>query len=178
MKRWIYVPLVFCLVGALTFVLCRRPAEGVPAAEAGASAEDLPEDTALRMLARRRIAREAAEGRRSLAEAAALFGALNRRAPAPGAERPGGAEAVRLCRRVIAYLDFALADRPREEVRAAAARLEAELRDGLRRDGDIRLPDPASLTPVHEILEQVRQATTAAERQALFGPRRQAPGVE
>ncbi len=191
MKRWIRVPLALCLAGALTVVLCRRPdgpAEDLPARAPEELVDGFPETVALRSLAKRQLAREAAEGRRSLLEAAALFGELNRLPPEtppvrpdpaePPAPLPGGTEAERLCQQVVAFARVALADRPPAEAQAAVARLVAEFRAELGRHGAVRLPDPSCLTPVHEILEQVRQATTAAERQALFGPRQQVPGIE
>ncbi len=191
MKRWIHVPLALGLAGAWAVVLCRRtdgPAEDVPVVESRSLAEGFPETAALRSLAKRQLAREAAAGRRSLLEVAALFGELNRLPPEtpvvapdpanPPAPLPGGTEEERLCQQVVAFVGVALADRPPGEIRSAVARLEAEFWREREERGAVRLPDPASLTPVRELLGQARQAMTAAERQALFSPRQLAPGVE
>ncbi len=191
MKCSVYVPLAFCLAGALAFVFCRRadgPAADALPSDVGALAEGFPEAVGLRVLAKRLIAREVAEGRRPLAEAAALFAALNRLPPGtpasvplsapPPAGLPGDTEAGRLCQQVAAFLGVALEDRPPGEVAAAVARLEREFREAVYRRGEMRLPDPSSLPPVRDLLDRVRRGMTASERQALFSARQRARGVE
>jgi hypothetical protein len=127
----------------------------------------------LRILAKERIAREAAAGARPLVQAAALFRELNRHPPAVvAAGHPsllrGHTEEERLCWQVIQYAT---------NEAAAAARLEAELHEELRRHGAVRLPDPAGLTSAAELLEQAWAAMTEAERRAwLPTPRDRRPG--
>ncbi len=195
MKRSIRVPVALGIVGALTAVLWLHP-DGPAEDTLPASAEwpwaGLPETVVLRHLARQTLAREAAEGRRSLLEAAALFGALGRLppeaapvapelgshfAPKLSAPLPGDTEEELLCQQVIAHLNAALDGRPLGERQAAVDRLEAQFREELRRHGGIRLPDPSSLTPVPELLEQVRQALPPPARQALLSPRQPAAGT-
>ncbi len=191
MKRWVHVSLAFGLVGALAVVLCHRPdglSEDVPVVGPESMAEGFPEAAALRVLAKRRLACEAAAGTRSLLEAAALFGELNRLPPEtppvrpdpdePPAPLPGGTDEERLCQQVVRFARVELADRPPDEAQSAIARLEAEFWRERNRRGAIRLPAPPTVTPVHEILEQARKAMTPAQRQALFSPRRPVPGGE
>src|SRR5262249_9606431 len=139
-----------------------------------------PDTIVLRQLAKNFVAREVAAGRRSLVEAAGLFEALNRLPPAPpplppypnprALLLPGRTEAERLCPQAVVYLKVVLADGPPGELQAVLARLEAEFREELHRHGEIRLPDPSSLPPAQDVLEQVRKSLTAAERQAMFSP--------
>src|SRR5262245_10702826 len=84
--------------------LPRKPARPRPA-ETEEAAASLLETFTLRGIAKRRITGDAAAGRLSLLQAAALFGALNR---VPPASQPGVAEAEGLCRQVIAYAEAAL----------------------------------------------------------------------
>ncbi len=196
MKRSIRVPVAFGIVGALTTVLWLLPdgpAEDTLPASAEWPSSGFPETVPLRVLAKQLLAREAAEGRRSLLEAAALYGALNRIppetapvapelqslfAPKLSAPLPGDTEEERLCQQVIAHLNAVLSDQPLSERQAAVDRLEAQFREELRRHGGIRLPDPSSLTPVEQLFEQIRKGLTPAERQAMFSARQDAAGVE
>jgi hypothetical protein len=111
----------------------------------------LPRTTLLRPVAKDLVAREAAAGRRSLAEAAALFGALDRLPPAlsPAAPAPPGGrpewdecrtDEERLCWRVIDRATELLEREAPAGAPAAVARLAAEFR-ALRRGGTIRLPE-------------------------------------
>jgi hypothetical protein len=183
MKRWTHIALGLTLTGALAVVLSPRPHEAdellLPSGTYTATAS-LPETVALRMIAKRLLAREAATGRRSLAEAAALFGALNRLPPEmtqwtrpghparPLPHLPGRTEDEVLCVQVIVHAGLAWRGHPPEQARADAAGLEEKYREELRKPGPIRLPDPSSLTPVPEILALARGAMTEAERQALL----------
>jgi hypothetical protein len=182
MKRWPSLPLAVALTGALAVAFCPRepePAELIPPAEHGVLLDGYPEDVILRELAKKRVARAAADGRRSLVEAAALFGKLNRHPPElppldllddiPWAVSiPAHTEEERLCRQVVQWVDgFRLSESP-AYAEAAVTRLIAEFREELRKHGDIRLPDPSTLPPVQELLDQARATMTEAERITHF----------
>jgi hypothetical protein len=129
----------------------------------------------LRTFAKRHIAQEAAAGRRSLVEAAALFGQLNRLPPVGRLpdypHLSGDTEEERLCRQVIVFVTRSGPDWNSESVRATAARLEVELRQELARDGIVRLPDPAGLPAAADLLEEARARLTEAERKAFLPAR-------
>jgi hypothetical protein len=178
------------LVAALgVFCLGRPPAvtESILPAGIETLTEGVSETAVLRGRAKRLLAREAADGRRSLVEAAALFGALNRLPPETlelallddnhwVLSDPVHTEGERLCRQVIQWVEaLRITDSP-EYADAAVARLTAEFREERRRHGVLRLPDPSTLVPTHELLEQARAALTESERQNLFGPRQPIPG--
>jgi hypothetical protein len=93
--------------------------------------------------AKNKVAREAAEGRLTLLEAAARFRDLDVDTPAETLaawrRAVGGAtDDERYCRTVIQYVEVLLRDRP-EESAAALRDLGAQLAEALSR-GDIRLP--------------------------------------
>jgi hypothetical protein len=83
-------------------------------------------------------------GRLDLFEAAASFRALNRRLPPPvefGCDlRRCRSDAERYCRQVLAWTRSKANRRPPGTVARLVQRLEADLEDHLRRDGDVRLP--------------------------------------
>jgi hypothetical protein len=177
------------LVAALgVFCLGRPPAvtESILPAGTEILTEGVSETAVLRPLAKRLLAREIADGRRSLVEAAALFGALNRLPPETpelallddnhwALSDPVHSEDERLCRQVIQWVEaLRITDSP-EYADAAVARLIAEFREERRRHGAIRLPDPSPPVPVHELLEQARATMTDSERQNLFGSRQPIP---
>jgi hypothetical protein len=91
-----------------------------------------PEVAPLRILAKDQIAREVGEGRRSLLEAAKLFGQLNKLDPAmtrvtevaSSVGIPADTEEACLCRQVVAYVLHQKPDPSRAAV--AMARLDAE----------------------------------------------------
>ena len=185
MIRWPYLPLALTLVGAVAVVCCPRtpdPAEVTPPAETEALAEGVPEAAVLRVNAKKLIAREVAAGRRSLVEAAALFGALNRLPPRStdlarqdlhhdwALRVPARTEEERLCRQVVEWVDGLRRSESPESVAATVARLTAEFREELRRHGAIRLPDPSSLPSAKELLDQARKAMTEVERKAILSP--------
>jgi hypothetical protein len=186
MKRWPSLLLASVLTGALVVVFCPHvpdPAEGITPPETEALAEGFPETVVLRVAAKRQIAREVAAGRRSLVEAAALFGALNRLPPETARlslsdaypsplSAPAQTEDERLCRQVIEWVDYMLRTESDERAAAGVARLNEEFQENLRRHGTVRLPDPSALPPAQEILAWVRGALTEAERRALVPPRR------
>jgi hypothetical protein len=134
-----------------------------------ADMEPVTEALVLRILAKFHIARSVIEGRFSLVQSAALFGALNQIPPqslelslldsqtsklCPRART----DEERLCRQVIDFVITELAGEPdRQEV--AVALLKAEFRDQLHRESGIQLPDPSSLVSVEGLLEEA-----AAER--------------
>ncbi len=96
-----------------------------------------------RMAAKDRVVAELVAGRLTLSQAAARFRGLSVALPdgahPPGAE--GRTEGERLCREVMARAAVWLADHAPDRAAAVAARLEAELRQQLGRDGTVRLPD-------------------------------------
>jgi hypothetical protein len=113
----------------------------------GVSAED-----ELRLLvAKQVVARDAADGRRALVEAAGLFRDLDRLSPDAAAEP--------LCWRVIAYAR-GMTDGP-PGLEPAVARLEAELEQARQAPGGLRLPAPTPRPVMVELLER-----TAAYRRA------------
>jgi hypothetical protein len=130
----------------------------------------------VRSVARAQLAREAADGRRTLLEAAALYRELNRLPPPTAAPRyvdprgplarlPLETEEALLCRQVVIYADSALREEGRDrEAQAAVARLEAEFFAELRAHGTIRLPDPPPPEPVEEVLRQARARAVEHQR--------------
>jgi hypothetical protein len=124
----------------------------------------------LRILAKRHIAHQTAAGAQSLVQAAALYRVLNLHPPAPVPATcptlPERSEEERLCRQVIGYVSSYEGELP--DAAAAAARLELELQEELRRHGAIQLPDPAGLPSAEELLEEARATMTEAERRACF----------
>jgi hypothetical protein len=169
--------LVVVLVVALPVAFGRRPTgpDELPSAGAGMPpAADWPDRLAV-IVARERVARDAAAGRRPLREAAALFRELNRRptgTAAPDHPDPDGpplaipldTEEGRLCLQVVQCAYFALRDESLGRAAEAAARLEAEYCAERRARGAVRLPDPASLEPVERLLEQARAWVAEHER--------------
>jgi hypothetical protein len=122
----------------------------------------------LRILAKQLVAADAAAGRRSLVEAAALFAALDDLPPAVVVvddpwhagqvlpHLPGRTAAERRCVQVMAYalgLDYG---EPSWSARAAVVRLEAEYRRELANPAPLQLPGPVSRATVEDILAQVR----------------------
>jgi hypothetical protein len=108
----------------------------------------------LRLIAMALVTHDAVEGRRSLAEAAALFGVLRQLPPAVSelsllSQFDGvPTEEERLCRNLIVWADnLAGPDR--------SAGLKAEL-NWLQAGGPIRLPDPALLESADELLTRAR----------------------
>jgi hypothetical protein len=169
--------------GSLPLVLsrCRLPEDmPPPPSDTIEQVEDgYSEAQALRLVAKDRIARDTADGRLALLEAAALFRELNKLPPAPARPTrvdsslgiPADTEEAWLCRQVAAHVRVALrADPVRAE--AAVARLEAEFFAELRARGTIRLPDPAALEPVHDLLEWARARRAEQQR----GGRASRPG--
>jgi hypothetical protein len=171
--------LAVTLVVALPVAFCRRPPESdslPPLGEAEPPAAAWP-DLLAGHCARARLARDAAAGRRTLAEAAALFRELNRRPPAtapPADADPNGppltipldTEEGRLCRQVILSAYYALRSEAPGRADAAVARLEAEFFAERRAHGALRLPDPVMLEPVEEVLKQARLWIAEQERRA------------
>jgi hypothetical protein len=140
--------------------------------------EGYSEAQALRLVAKDRIARDTADGRVSLLEAAALFRELNRLPPARGkppeivtrVHIPMDTEAGWLCRQVAEHVHVALREEP-DRAEAAVARLEAEFRAVSRAAGALRLPDASALPPVRDLLRQAREQTAGAHNPLPPGPR-------
>jgi hypothetical protein len=133
-----------------------------------AGRQAVPDARQLRWVAKELIAREVADGRRSLVEAAALYGALNRLPPATRElnwededdsrlHAPAQTNEERLCRQVIRWVQRLLHDTP-ERARQTVARLEVEFVEAQARLGGLRLPDPARVEPIEELLGRVRSA--------------------
>jgi hypothetical protein len=161
--------------GSLPLALsrCRFPEEmpPLPSDTIEQLEEGYSEVQALRLVAKDRIARDTADGRLALLEAAALFRELNKLPPAPARPTrvdsslgiPADTEEAWLCRQVAAHVRVALrADPARAE--AAVARLEAEFFAELRAHGSIRLPDPPPPEPVEELLRQARAGLPEQQR--------------
>jgi hypothetical protein len=170
--------------GALPLALsrCRLPEDTPPPpSDTIEQVEDgYSEVQALRLVAKDRIARDTADGRLSLLQAAALFRELNKLPPAPAQptrvdsslDIPADTEEAWLCRQVAAHVRVALrADPARAE--AAVARLEAEFRARSRTAGALRLPGPPPGEAVDELLRQAR--ARLAEQQRGHGPRPEQP---
>jgi hypothetical protein len=168
--------LAAALTGSLAVVFIRCPTNPVEQAVDQvdeALAEGLPETAMLRLVVKGQLAREVADGRRSLGEAAALFRELNRLPPQRGqppeivtpVHIPMDTEAGWLCRQVAEHVHVALHQEP-ERAAAVVARLEAKFFAELRAHGAIRLPDPATLEPVEELLQQARAWIAEQERRA------------
>jgi hypothetical protein len=168
--------LALTLAGLVAFALLGRPpGPEAPPPPAG-EAEPSPEIVASRLIAKGQIAEDVAAGRRSLVEAAALFGALNRLPPLapdptlrdewypPPLRVPIRTNAERLCRQVADWVTPRLWEKDPAREAEVVARLEAEFREELRAHGAIRLPDPSALTPVQELLDAARARRAAQGR--------------
>jgi hypothetical protein len=159
----IALAVVAALVLALWSARSGRP-RTPPAPEL--SREALCERVACRVFAKDLVARELIAGKRSLFEAAALFGALNRLPPeardlpdldelSGGQRAPARSGEERLCRQVIAWVPGVLRGRP-GEAKDVTDRLEAELSEELRERGVIRLPRASSVGPVEDLMARAR----------------------
>jgi hypothetical protein len=111
------------------------------------SQEMLPPDSDVTVIqrcieARGQVAREVIAGRLTLLEAAARFQAISlsrpSHLPVSHAAYSGDSDEERLCRQVIAYVDFELQGRPDRS--AVVAKLNSELRELLATFGTIILP--------------------------------------
>ena len=178
--KFLAVLLAACPV--VVFVRCpAEPDEPVAAAEGAARPNEPAEAVDLRNLARARLAREAAAGRRPLRVAAALYRELNRLPPpaapprlvgphGPLADLPLETEEALLCRQVVIYAGAVLREEGCDrEAEAAEARLAAEFDAELRARGELRLPDPLPGEPVEDLLRQAR--ARLAEQQCGRSPR-------
>jgi hypothetical protein len=84
---------------------------------------------------------------------------------------PAHTDEERLCQQVVQWVSFELADEP-DRREAAVARLEAEFKEALRKEGTVRLPDPLTLVPVQKLLAQARAELT---ERGVMCPRRRRP---
>jgi hypothetical protein len=182
MTRWLLILLTLAFAWSAVSVVGRRgsaPEQPDIAPWDEVADEQISEVVILRILAKQHLTSEVAAGRQPLLEAAALFRELNRLPPAlHPADHPslaGRSEEELLCRQVIAYVAARDGDWPESAAEVAVARLEAELREELRRHGAIHLPDPACLPSAPELLEQTRSRMTEAERRMMLPARRGAP---
>jgi hypothetical protein len=175
MKHLPRVVLAAALAVALPAAVCRQapdtgPLTGPPVE---LKLEGWPEAVTLRAAAYEQVARDVADGRRSLLEAAGLFRALNRLPPTvdqpprdvPPLTIPIDTEVARLCRQVVAWVPASLHAEPARAA-AAVAQLEAEFFADLRAHGEVRLPDPAVLDPFEALLARAKGVLAAVERRA------------
>jgi hypothetical protein len=176
--------LAVSLAGSLAVVFC-RPAPGPVDIEPPAEppADTWPDRLAV-YVAREQVARAAAAGRRSLAEAAALFRALAGGGPAaadagmPPLRIPADTEAGRLCRQVVLCADAALRYDGPGVVDEAVDCLEAEYFAAVGADGVFPLPDAATVEPVEAVLQRARAWIAEQERRHGPGPRRPSDSAE
>jgi hypothetical protein len=171
--------LAVTLAVALPVVFCRRaPVPDQPAAAPGIELAPAPDAVLLRLAAKQLLAREVANGRRSLIAAAALFRELNRMSPEPAEpaisgpytwslRAPARSDEERLCRQVLEWVVNLLHREQPDRADAAAARLEAELHDELRTRGVIRFPDPSSLESVEDLLKRAEASLPEQERKDI-----------
>jgi hypothetical protein len=132
-----------------------------------------PRAAALRSIAKKRIADDVAAGRRTLVEAAALFGALNRLPPtaldpsigdAQYSQMPAPArtDEERLCRQVITWVENILLREAPDRAEPVVTRLREEYAAALC-GGPIRLPAPATLEAVGDLLARAAREAAAAQ---------------
>jgi hypothetical protein len=97
-----------------------------------------------RINAKRKLIQQVLAGRLGLLEAAARFRDLNDEpADCPCRDdhhRPGASRGENLCRQVLIWAREVAREQDSSAARATVARLEAELKAILARDGDVRLP--------------------------------------
>jgi hypothetical protein len=170
------VPLA--VAGLLAVVLGWRSDEVTDVSQAPVAlpAEQAPNAAIVRSYAKRQVVHDVVAGRHSLLAAAALFRELDRLPPqAPDLSpeifdqvlglppAPSRSADERRCWQVIIWVRSAQTEglSGRE---ATAARLEAELWEGLLSRGGLRLPGAGSLPPVRELLAQARDAYRATQR--------------
>jgi hypothetical protein len=168
----VYLGASAALVTALALVR-PTPPPSPPAEDAGqavAAPTDPPPDVPLlRIAARRRLAAEVIDGRRSVFAAAALFRELDRMAPTldpPRPDRgvvlpvafPAATEDERYCLHVTRWTYIVLRDESPARAVEVTARLAAEVRAEAQARGSVRLPDPAALEPVDRLLAEARAA--------------------
>jgi hypothetical protein len=134
-------------LGELARELCRLPEVQAQMESQGQRRANLHQNLAIaleRIRAKDAIVGALIAGRLNLFEAAASFQALNRRLP-PAVEfgrdlRRCRSDTERYCRQVLAWTRNKANRRPPGTIARLVQRLEADLEDHLRRDGDVRLP--------------------------------------
>ena len=156
--------LALCLLAALTVV---RPTADPTESPVAGSEELSPSTMSARLFAKMLVAADAAAGRLSLVEAAALFRELHRLPPGPlpiqsvlenrcwSKHLPDRTEDEQLCLWVIGYIFGQPDDGLPSGSAAAVQRLEAEFAEELSR-GNIRLPavPPAA---IEELIDRARR---------------------
>jgi hypothetical protein len=126
---------------------------------------------ALRSVARRRLAADVIDGRRSVFATAALFRELDRMAPALDVPRPNRAiplpvpfpvttEDEAYCWHVALWAYLVLRDDSPDLAVEVVARLAAEVRAEAEARGSVRLPDPTTLESVERLLVDARAVTS------------------
>jgi hypothetical protein len=168
-----FVCLLLCL---LLYSACVVP-RGPQVTERAAAARDeqfgpVPETIVLRILAKELLLEDLASGRLTLFAAAALFRELDRMPPVAvyppiGLECPTEDELY--CMRVITFARYGLKAAQPARAEIVTERLVDELESQRCLSGTIRLPDPGSLEPVHELLQR-------CVHRGLSAPTTNAPG--
>jgi hypothetical protein len=133
---------VTVLVVVIACCLKTKPVVGSADLAGSADAEARSVRTCAKLL----LAHEVAASRRTLWEAAALFGTLDRQPPAPESVielSPSIPEAEHQCREVIALVAYLLAEHPTKRA-AAIAELEAKLNQARNQPGGARLSEPSA----------------------------------
>ena len=183
MKRLPYVFMTIVLTGAFAATLgpcvfdCREQS-AVPATEA---LPGVDETAALRVVAKRQIARDVAAGRRTLFEGAALFRVLNVPQQStvlsddvtyPWAlTAPCRTEDEQLCRQVVEWVGSLCLTDSSELAAAAVIRLNVEFRGHQRLHGQVVLPTPSAVPTLQNVLNRARATMTFDDRRSLFGIR-------
>jgi hypothetical protein len=157
---------VLSFTAALTVILDPLPSESdephqlLPSEAERYASEVIP----LRITAKFQIARAVIAGRLSLRQAAALFGTLNQVSPElvdlPWRVCfPADTDEQRLCRQVFQYARSELAEAPKRR-EAVMARLEADSKEELCKEGTNRRPNSLVLVPVEKLLAQAQVELT------------------
>jgi hypothetical protein len=179
------------VLGVGVYVL--REDHGAPAPRAGlefdAADGGPPTIPTFRLYAKRLVAGDVVDGRRTLPEAAALFGMLDRLPPASrlpatlpplnqldqSIPLPANSEAERLCWHVYSWARAVAREHGPARERTVLARLERQFREQLRAHGEIRLPDPASVEDVSALLARIGATLTPPQWDELYNPDSAAP---
>ena len=157
---------VLSFTASLTVILDPSPSESdEPHQLLSSEAErDASEVIPLRITAKFQIARAVIAGRLSLLQAAALFGSLNQVSPELvdlpwRACFPADTDEQRLCRQVLQYVRSELAEAPKRR-EAVMARLEADSKEELGKEGTNRRPNLLVWVPVEKLLAQAQVERT------------------
>jgi hypothetical protein len=176
---------VCLLLGLLLYCACVVPRRTQVAKRAAAARDEqfgpVPDTIRLRILAKDLLVEDLASGCLTLFAAAALFRELDGMPPMavhptiPNPDSPIRLECPtedeRYCVRVITYARNALWSAQPGRAKIVTERLVAELEAQRCLSGTVRLPDPRSLEPVHELLQR-------CVHPGLLAPKTTAPGED